>query len=506
MDTEPIEQDTLSANATPGGGYEPSEETAEEGDFERMSLEIALIILARDGLDQPIENLEVQVELPDGSINQGKTTAQGAISIPPPKMANGEAKIQVRGQDGKMQPVCAIDLTRCQGAAIIRSPMVAVPMTLKPHQQKSISTQATSEGSAWWEANGALDKAWKWLKDVVHSTDSAPPKSGGALPHVVKETANKAGNPIIVAVGPECPNSDNLRLGRNNIYREAIIKAAKRVGIMSQAMAALIDAEAAKKSETIPVLGADGKPAINKKTGKPKTQTIKEQWNKDSYNAPSRAAGLTQFLESTWLAHCLKPGCYVHEQSVAKGWVKKETDAKGKSKFVFIFADGKTTTQPWKQTGDANVQACLKERYTAEWSIMAAADYGKDNLAVLQKAGFKLTGLNDAEKAKLMYLMHHEGEGAGPLFIRNELSKLPKGKFASSEERLKHVFGMQVGKKKADEAIDDANGNVQSAYRIWLTRYIDNKFELKNFCCDSSRTPLAEIAFNVFVKIGGKGG
>lgn len=505
MDTELVKQSSPTVNMTPMRESKAEEALDQDADFEGMSMETALIILARDGLDQPIENLEVQVEMPGGEVSQSKTNAQGAIILPPPKSSTGEAKVQVRGQDGKLQPVCSIDLARCQGVAVIRSPKVAIPMTLKPHQQKSASSQTSGEGNAWWEVNGALDKAWKWLKDVVHHTDSAPPKSGGAIPHVVKESATKAGNPIVVAVGPECPNGDNLRLGRNNIYREAIDKAAKRAGIIPQAMAALIDAEAAKKSETFPVIGADGKPIVNKKTGKPKTQTVKEQWNKDSYNAASRAAGLTQFLESTWLAHCLKAGCYLNEQSVAKGWARKEPDVRGRSSMVFLLSDGKSTAQPWKKTGDKNVQACLKERFTPEWSIMAAADYGKANLAVLEKSGFKLTNLNDAEKAKLMYLMHHEGEGAGPLFIRNELSKLPKGKFASAQERLKHVFILQVGKKKADEAISDSNGDTQKAYRIWLTRYIDSKFELKNYCCDSSRIALAERAFNVFVKIGGQG-
>lgn len=500
MDAERIEQNN---NDTSDGEDDACDVVGQDGDseFEQMSLETALIILARDGLDQPIENLEVQVELPDGTISQGKTTAQGVISVPPPKSTTGEAKVQVRGKDGQMQQVCTIDLAHCQGAAIIRSPKIAAPLKLKPHQQKYVSPSPTNEGDAWWEANGALAKAWVWLKDMVHSMDALPPKSGGNLSHVVKESANKAGNPIIVAVGPECPNNDNLRLGRNNIYREAITKAAKRVGIIPQAVAALIDAEAAKKTEFIPVLGGDGKPLINKKTGKPKTQTLKEQWNKDSYNASSRAAGLTQFLESTWLAHCLKSGYYVNEQSVAKGWVKKEVDAKGRSATVFVLAGGKTTPQPWKHTADANVQACLKERFTPEWSIMAAVDYGKANLAVLQKAGFKLAGLNDAEKAKLMYLMHHEGEGAGPLFIRNELSKLPKGKFASAEERLKHVFKLQVGAADAEKWAKRAGG-VQQGYRLWLSKYINDKFDdLGRFACDSRKITPPQAAIELFDKI-----
>lgn len=43
-------------------------------------------------------------------------------------------------------------------------------------------------------------------------------------------------------MGPECPNKENLRLGRNNLYRAEIIKAGERVGLIPQAIAALSDA------------------------------------------------------------------------------------------------------------------------------------------------------------------------------------------------------------------------------------------------------------------------
>ncbi|MES2049274.1 MAG: hypothetical protein V4447_12805 [Pseudomonadota bacterium] len=42
---------------------------------------------------------------------------------------------------------------------------------------------------------------------------------------------------------------------------------------------------------------------------------------------------------------------------------------------------------------------------------------------MLKTKGFKLDGLNDMDMAKIMYVMHHEGEGAGPLFISNTLAK-----------------------------------------------------------------------------------
>ncbi len=48
----------------------------------------------------------------------------------------------------------------------------------------------------------------------------------------------------------------------------------------------------------------------------------------------------------------------------------------------------------------ADVQQWLNLRFKPEYAIMAAVDYGVENLASLKKAGYKIDGLNDAEKAK----------------------------------------------------------------------------------------------------------
>lgn len=499
MYTDPMNLFSPPADMIPTGEFEVEETFDQSTDFEGMSMETALIILARDGLDQPIENLEVQVQMPGGEVSQSKTNAQGAIILPPPKSSNGEAKVQVCGQDGKLQPVCSIDLAHCQGVAVIRSPKVAIPMTLKPHQQKSVSAQPSGEGGAWWEVNGALDKAWKWLKEVVHHTDSAPPKSGGGIPHVVKESATKAGNPIIVAVGPECPNGDNLRLGRNNAYRETILKAAKHCGMSPQAIAALIDAEAAKISERIPLKHADGSPLLDKK-GKPIVKKISELWYEKSHNINPRtgdgAAGLTQFIPSTWFAQGMAPQYYLHSQFKSKKWVRSEKDAKGRAKIVFVLADGTTTDKPLSHKSDANVKACLSARFNPEWSIMAAADYAKYNLKVLEKQGFKLGGLNDAEKAKLMYLMHHEGEPHGPWLIRNELSKVP-------EKKMRGVFTQQLGTlEEAEKRISRAGGDIYIAYRAWLAGYIDKAFDdIGRYACDETKIAQPAKVMNIFNKI-----
>lgn len=309
------------------------------------------------------------------------------------------------------------------------------------------------------------------------------------------------GQPVTVVAGPECPNKDNLKLGRNNIYRDAVMQASRRLGLIPQAICALLDCEAAKVVERIAVLDAKGLPVRDKK-GRPIKRKIAEVWKADSYNNVSHAGGMTQFLRSTWLAHVMIPGRYIHEQSVRAGWVQQEAVASGKKKgslrWVFKLADGTTTPSPSRHLGDTNVQACLAKRMDPVWSVMAAAEYGKANLVVLSKAGFNLEGLNDMEKAKLMYLLHHEGEGAGPLFISNRLHTIKGG-----IPKLRKIFYMQVGRKMADDLIGDAQEDVEKAYRRWLGKYIQEKFDQswKYFC----KEPIKSADLNDILKsIGGE--
>jgi hypothetical protein len=183
------------------------------------------------------------------------------------------------------------------------------------------------------------------------------------------------------------------------------------------------------------------------------------------------------------LSHALTPGRYLHTQCTANGWVCKKTNAKGQSQWRFVLVDGTTTDKPYSmRKSDDNVKKCLAMRMDPTWSINAAADYGNANLRLLAEKGFKLAGLNDMDKAKLMYLMHHEGEGAGPLFIRNKLAN-DKGGIAG----LRKKFAKQLGKNGAElakELIDAANGDVELAYRKWLAKFIDDNFRQssKYFC------------------------
>jgi hypothetical protein len=461
-------------------------------------------LIFRDGLDRPIPELELFVTLPSGAMCTALSTAQGAITLPVPANTSGQARVEVKDDTGKRQPVCSIELEKCKDAVIIRGTKVKAALPLRQHQQMppaaSTSTPArlvantarpTTEpapvdtSSPWWSANGAWENAKTWLANKLHLNEQAT--SSMPTTPIAAETLSNAGQPVAVITGPECPNKDNLRLGRNNIYRQAILEAAKRLGLMPQALCALMDCEAGKITETIPKLGPDGKQLKDKK-GKALTTPIRELWNANAGNTESGAAGLTQFLATTWLSHAMTPGRYLHTQCQANGWVRKNSNAKGSSHWVFVLMDGATTENPHSMRKiDSNVRKCLAMRMDPTWSINAAADYGNANLRILTEKGFKLTGLNDMDKAKLMYLMHHEGEGAGPLFIRNKLASANGG-----IPGLRKKFATQLGKDGAilaKKLIDAADGDVELAYRKWLAKHIDDNFKQssKYFCGESMK-------------------
>lgn len=69
------------------------------------------------------------------------------------------------------------------------------------------------------------------------------------------------------------------------------------------------------------------------------------------------------------------------------------------------------------------VQQWLNLRVKPEYAIMAAVDYGVENLASLKKAGYKIYGFNDTKKSKLIYLTHHLGLSYAKRFINNEITE-----------------------------------------------------------------------------------
>lgn len=201
-------------------------------------------------------------------------------------------------------------------------------------------------------------------------------------------------------------------LGRNASHGAAILQAAARTGIPPAALAAVIDAEAARNP--------DG------------------SWNVMSRNPRSSAAGLGQFLSGTWLGMARNPGTWLNAVAARNGW---------------LTASG--------QVDAAHRADLLRLRYDPQTAIEGIADYAADNLAVMKRRGLT-TGGDSVSVARAIYLGHHLGPGDAAQFLGKGLR----------DERAAMLLSAQIGRFAASQRIA-SHGNAVSAHRQWLTGYID---------------------------------
>jgi murein DD-endopeptidase MepM/ murein hydrolase activator NlpD len=176
-------------------------------------------------------------------------------------------------------------------------------------------------------------------------------------PGTVETTRSSNGNPV-EQVMLECPNTDNLCLKANFKYRDIVLAAAKRSGYQPQAIAAIMNAEAATivTTELVPVIGKDGEPVIDKKTGKPKIKKLTKntgEWNEKSASPLSSARGMTQFLDGSWIDQAVTDGTYLNAEAKSEGWLTTTTVQNGKtSKTIPAFkkSDGELVTATAKRS------------------------------------------------------------------------------------------------------------------------------------------------------------
>lgn len=251
---------------------------------------------------------------------------------------------------------------------------------------------------------------------VVDKTASKAQQTGGQT--VQAQVRTEGGAPVhaLATIYTE----ENLRLNSGNeVYRKFLIDAAKKHGLTPQSLAALLDAEAAK---------------------------VKGVWQENSNSDdPSLAQGLAQFFEAAWM------GVYNDSSSLL------HAECQGLSH-----------------------SALLKKRLEAKYAIDAAATYAIINLKIFSKmSNLSVDGLPPDEKAKMAYLLHHEGAG-GALRLLGVHPK--KGPLTSAE--AKKLLAGQLGKKntkKLEQIIDQYGGDEVAAYKGWLFSYIDTKININNF-------------------------
>jgi hypothetical protein len=315
--------------------------------------------------------------------------------------------------------------------------------------------------------------------------DHEPSKPVKLKPGEVQHNRDLDGHPV-VNVGVECPNKENLRLDANCKYRDFVIGAAARAGVEPQAVAAIMNAEAAKLVEvqTRPVF-AKGKP-IKNQDGSPKMKTARVstgEWDPKSASSKSSARGMTQFLDGTWVGMAVTQGTFLNQKATGSGFIAK--DVAGAD--VFKFEDGKTEPLTSKNimrhvvgrahANDSNVQALLDLRYDAEAAIYTAVDYASQNITALKKRGFQIDSLNSSEKAKMMYASHHLGPGDVSDFILENIS----------ESHATTLLEAQIGSTKAAERANVEGNSYVAAHRHWLDGFIQEKITPKAFACDPDR-------------------
>ncbi len=248
-----------------------------------------------------------------------------------------------------------------------------------------------------------------WLRDQL----GAAAGPCGCAPPAPLAAPSPPPLPTMRPTGQAAGGLNPAAMGPNAIHIPALEAAASRTGIPAAALAAIVDAEAAKE--------ADG------------------GWRLTSRNPRSSAAGLGQFLAGTWLGLAQTPGSTLNAAARGNGWL----DAAGR-------------VLPAART------ALLALRFDGPTSIAAVADYAAGNLRRLgQWPGAGGAGADPTALARAAYLAHHLGPGDAARMLRGGLD----------DGRARTLLAAQIGAPAAAARINQA-ANPAAAHRQWLDSYI----------------------------------
>lgn len=283
---------------------------------------------------------------------------------------------------------------------------------------------------------------------------AAPDKHLPSVPAqpVVLQTRTSDGLPA--TINAPLFASENLYLKKGNEkFRQALIDSAKRYGFTPHALAAIINAEAAKTK--------DG------------------TWIETSAAAGSSARGLGQFLPAAWFEYIAKEGTLGNKEALKKIGTTKLFAAnktlykvEGK-KQVEIDDSTKTTILDWRDNG--------------AYSIDAIASYAEDNLNYLSKKGINAKALPPDEKIKIAYIMHHEGSRGGLLYLRGRLGGTDGLTPDQAEAKLAKQFRTRSddGLEKAKAIANRFEGDYIKAYYYFIANHTDTMVRVKNFILQS---------------------
>ncbi|HYD62337.1 MAG TPA: LysM peptidoglycan-binding domain-containing M23 family metallopeptidase [Noviherbaspirillum sp.] len=269
---------------------------------------------------------------------------------------------------------------------------------------------------------------------------------------VVKETRTSNGVPT--TINAPLFASENLYLNKGNEkFRQALIETAKRYGFTPHSLAAIINAEAAKTK--------DG------------------TWIEDSAAEGSSARGLGQFLPAAWYEYVAKEGTLGNPEALKKIGATKLRAKNG----TLYKIDGKDATEVSRSTRNI----ILEWRNNGIYSIDAIASNAEDSLKYLSNNGISTSALPPDEKAKISYVMHHEGRKGGLLYLQGKFGKTPESSVDDAKTKLAKQLRTKSdnGTARAKRLADLFGGDYVKAYYYFLANHTDAKVRVKNFMLKS---------------------
>lgn len=278
------------------------------------------------------------------------------------------------------------------------------------------AARAEIDGRLWATALG---------RTVNPAAPMPPPRGRNLLSLDTLVDALQADDRLQPRLSPETPLSPvpggnmTLALGANAPFEPLLEAAAARTGLDPAMLAAIVDAEAARRP--------DGR------------------WDAQSRNPRSTATGLGQFLAGTWLDEARRPGSTLHALASAHGWLAPGGGVRSEAR-----------------------AALLALRSDPAVAIEAIADHAARNLGRLARAGVRPEGLQETSRAA--YLAHHLGLGDALRYLGRGLD----------EARAARLLTAQVGSAAAARRIAAA-GSAADAHRQWLDTYVEKRIRPARF-------------------------
>ncbi|MEM4990627.1 LysM peptidoglycan-binding domain-containing protein [Collimonas sp. H4R21] len=488
--------------------HNPAPEKQEQAPQERT-----LFMQFVDVLNQPIKDLKVKLHL-DGETAEHVTDSKGEVPPVEVKSESSAVKVEVETVTGKSKHIATVSPRGDNTYVRLHSPKLAVQSQLRTHEGKPPAPAAPPPA-----APAPVSPAATVSAPPAAAADSSASKPKTTTPPgTVTDTRSAAGHPV-QEVSLECPNKLNLRLMQNFTYRDYIVAAANRAGMIPQAIAAIMNAEAATiiTIEEVPVFNKKtGKPALDKK-GKPVIKRIPKNtgvWDPNSASPRSSARGMTQFLDATWIEMTMTDGTFLNARAKKEGWlttttitIKHKKSEETKEVPAFKLENGSFVTpgkhsiaaqlssKPYltgrAKASDGNLQKILDLRFEAEYAIHTAVDYAMQNLAMLKKNNFKLDTLNDGEKAKIAYLAHHLGPGDVKAFINNTMTA----------EHAEYLLKAQVGADGAAKRAEKNKNDYLAAHRAWLDDFINDRISTTKYMCKADDAPTVRTLLDTTIAI-----